>query len=531
MAEGSDRSPPQSKSKAEFSIYQNPAFSAVLTANSLQPPKSTVAIIFAFCVASGATLISVIFRADGSFEKFRLLNLSDSVTRLGVRIFQIFVGLVFAATLSALARISLLRSYRNSYETQLTRRQLGLLGMKQKSTERPVAIGSSKKPSKPTAASYSPEPLVPLRTLANSYTPTRPSRVGAGQWVSTGGKHSSPQPVPSPATPPRLKQSSVSGKGISTEEMLEQFLVDVDKRMTESATKTVTPPPTTGGFGIISPSSVTTPGTTPGATRSTPLRAARMSPGSHQKYSTPPKKGEGELPSPMSMEQTVEALESLGIYPYIEQWRDNLRQWFSSVLLNPLVDKIETSHIQTVLDRGSEICVVITWFTLLYHLTELAEGTCIKNYEFTVGEAYDKVNRKWTPELPTDSHLLSYLFCAFLDHPKWMLHVEPASYSSTQSSKNPLFPEKYVAVVSTVPDIIHTGACILVIGKQNPPIFALYWDKKLQFSLQVRRTALWDAVLLLCHRIQVGYGGIVRGVHLGSSAFSILPILQTDCEE
>lgn len=290
----------------------------------------------------------------------------SSLYILGIvaRIIQISFGLVFAATLSALARISLLRSYRNGYESnqeptiapsrkaidqqaQLTPRQLGLLGMKQKSTERPaVAIGSSKKPSKPAAAAYSPEPLVPLRALASSYTPTRPSRVGAGQWGATGGKPPSPQPVPSPATPPRLKQSLVSGKGISTEEMLEQFLADVDKRMTESATITVTPPPTTGGFGIVSPSSVTTPGTTPGVTRSTPLRAARMSPGSHQKYSTPPKKGEGELPSPMSMEQTVEALESLGVYPYIEQWRDNLRQWFSSVLLNPLVDKIETSHIQ-----------------------------------------------------------------------------------------------------------------------------------------------------------------------------------------
>lgn len=44
------------------------------------------------------------------------------------------------------------------------------------------------------------------------------------------------------------------------------------------------------------------------------------------------------------------------------------------------------------------------------------------------------------------------------------------------------------------------------------------------------RTALWDALLLLCHRIKVGYGGIVRGVHLGSSAFNILPILEVNDE-
>lgn len=127
---------------------------------------------------------------------------------------------------------------------------------------------------------------------------------------------------------------------------------------------------------------------------------------------------------------------------------------------------------------------------------ELAEGTCLKNYEYLGnGEVYDKVNKKWTLELPTDSHLLLYLFCAFLEHPKWMLHMDPSSYASAQSGKNPLFlgflppkerfPEKYVAVVSSVPSVIHPGATVLVVGKQSPPIFALYWDKKLHFSFQV----------------------------------------------
>ena len=120
----------------------------------------------------------------------------------------------------------------------------------------------------------------------------------------------------------------------------------------------------------------------------------------------------------------------------------------------------------------------------------------MKNYEYLgSGEVYDKKNKKWTLELPSDSHLLLYLFCAFLEHPKWMLHVDATSYAGSQSSKNPLFlgvlppkerfPEKYIAVVSTVPSVLHPGACILVVGKQGPPIFALYWDKKLQFSLQV----------------------------------------------
>jgi hypothetical protein len=46
------------------------------------------------------------------------------------------------------------------------------------------------------------------------------------------------------------------------------------------------------------------------------------------------------------MEKAIEAFDHLGVYPQIEQWRDGLRQWFSSVLLNPLLHKIETSHVQ-----------------------------------------------------------------------------------------------------------------------------------------------------------------------------------------
>lgn len=119
----------------------------------------------------------------------------------------------------------------------------------------------------------------------------------------------------------------------------------------------------------------------------------------------------------------------------------------------------------------------------------------MRNYDYLgSAEGYGKGNKKWNPELPTDSHLLLYLFCAFLEHPKWMLHVDPTAYAGTQSSKNPLFlgvlppkerfPEKYVAVVSGAPSVLHPGACILAVGKQSPPVFALYWDKMPQFSLQ-----------------------------------------------
>lgn len=295
---------------------------------------------------------------------------------LFTKILEAAVGLVFVATLSALIRALSLRNTKNALgvvarsisaaspskkpkeqKSLLTERQLGLLGLKPKPTEAAVDAEPVKKPPKSRLIPSS-EPLVPIRKSAFSHTPSRPSRLGSDAQSSGGSKKlavspispsgSLPQYTASPATP-WSRQSSGSAKGIQTEAMLEQFLADVDEKIAESAIKAVTPSPTIRGFGIASPGSVATSATASGATRSTPLRPVRMSPGSHQKYTTPPKKGEGELPPPMSLEQAVEAFESLGVYPQIEWWRDRLRQWFSSNLVNPLLEKIETSHIQVFL--------------------------------------------------------------------------------------------------------------------------------------------------------------------------------------
>lgn len=116
----------------------------------------------------------------------------------------------------------------------------------------------------------------------------------------------------------------------------------------------------------------------------------------------------------------------------------------------------------------------------------------MKRYDF-MGSGGD--SKKPNLELPSDPHLLLYLFCALLEHPQWMLHVDPYAHLNMQTGTNPLFlntlpgnerfSEKHVAVLSNAPGSIPGGACILAVGKQSPPVFALYWDKKLQFSLQV----------------------------------------------
>ncbi|KAG9457544.1 hypothetical protein H6P81_002052 [Aristolochia fimbriata] len=670
-----DKVAPLASKPAKFSVYQNPAFTAALTVKSLYPSRSTFFCIFSVSAASAVAFFAVISRGDTFSYDFRLFHVSSTAAYLLTKALQVIAGVVFFATVCALIRAfslrktsidALLSEFSSKGTSQLTLRQKGLLGFKPQQNRAPETQNGKK------TTKVQSEPLVPVHhhpspasgrvgtdrkklnasggNPAASYTPSK-SPAGSGSSLSLVNASPSQPFDPSGSLPWSKHQRSTPRKEITTEAMLVEFLAEVDEKIAESSAKVgssdhvqITPPPTVRSFGIATPGSAATSAPGSGTTRSTPLRPVRMSPAS-QKFTTPPKKGEGELPAPMSMEQTIQAFENFGIYPHIEHWRDRLRQWFSSVVLNPLVEKIETSHIQVVqaaakvgfsitvnqvgsdpvnskvspgvsaidgtkdwqptfiLDEdgllhqlratllqardglGSPLpssfvqnplqnpllpviqeCLdAITehqrlhalmkgeWVKgLLPHgsvhaeytvqrIQELAEGTCLKNYEYLGnGEVYDKKKKKWTLELPTDSHLLLYLFCAFLEHPKWMLHVDSTSYASAQSSKNPLFlgilppkerfPEKYVAIISSAPSVLHPGACVLAIGKQKPPVFALYWDKKLQFSLQ-GRTALWDAILLLCYRIKVSYGGVLRGLHLGSSALSILPVLHTETED
>eukprot|EP00250_Pteridium_aquilinum_P017111 c23458_g1_i3 orf=864-2675(+) len=478
---------------------------------------------------------------------------------------------------------------------------------------------------------------------------------GDASKVSPGASMQSPpyvcltqsqiSPVDSHLSPWKKHASPHLNDDITSEQKLEEFLADVDDKLVESSVKIptvvqtlLTPPPTLRGVSITTPTSGQAPSS---ASKGTPVRALRISP-SPQKFGPSPRKGEGDLPPPMSLEHAVEAFEKLGVYPQIEQWRDQIRQWFSKDLLNSLVLKIDLSHLQ-VMQAAAKLGISINvspigggksdtagtsqsgvetpaqdWVAtfspdedaLLHQLRvyllqardapptpqpnmypfqqpqvrpvnpaiqecldavsehqrlkalmkgewakgllpqssvradytvqrirELAEGTCVKKYEYlATGEMYDKIAKRWTLELPTDSHLLIYLFCALLEHPNWMLHVDQASQPSIQSANNPIFvtnlphkercPEKHVAVLSVAPPFLHPGACVLAVGKQNPPVFALYWEKKLQFALQ-GRTALWDAVLLFCWQIKTAHGGVVQGINLGSSAFNLLSVFET----
>ncbi|KAH7314715.1 hypothetical protein KP509_21G017500 [Ceratopteris richardii] len=559
----------------------------------------------------------------------------------------------------------------------LTERQqvlLGLSGGKQKvlSTDKLDTSDSSIRHRLPhTRSVASPQQsslLVPVHTPSSSKngraTSSSISSWAGAEWsdankVSPVSKMQSPpyvclaqnqvSPVDTQSSPWTTSASPLMKDDITTEHKLEEFLANVDDRLVESSVKVpatvqqiLTPPPSLRGVNLATPVSGATPSST---SKGTPVRALRISP-SPQKFGPSPRTGDGDLSSPMTPEQTIEAFEKLGVYPQIEQWRDKLRQWFSKDLLNPLVSKIDTSHLQ-VMQAAAKLGISVNvnpvsgskletprtsqtgadisaqdWSSTfsvdedavlhqlqlhllqardaspapqpsvfgsqqvpsrpvipaiqecldavsehqrlkalmkgewakgllpqssvradytVHRIRELAEGTCVKKYEYlATGELYDKIAKRWTLELPTDSHLLLYLFGALLEHPKWMLHIDQTSQPSIQSANNPLFvvhlpnkercPEKHVAILSSAPPFLHAGACVLAVGKQSPPVFALYWEKKLQFALQ-GRTALWDSVLLFCHRIQAAHGSVVQGINLGSSAFNLLPIFEVPEEE
>ncbi|XP_051142505.1 uncharacterized protein LOC127259307 [Andrographis paniculata] len=667
---------------SKFAVYQNPALSAALTSNSLRPSAVTFLYILSVFSASAIALL-ISLNGEHTGVDFGVGFLSQDVACLFYKVTATTACMILLGSFFAFMKAVSQWRNRNGLDVvvsspskgtkemkRLTNRQLGLLGLRSK-LEVDSQESSKKPPKSKTNSPSLSNPLVPLHESVTGSNLL--SRKSGGKSSSGGGNkmHGFSTPSKSPPSPsmylvptasmlspipssslqaspasdqvvttPWTNRRRTFHKGIATEEDLESFLADVDEKIAETASKLGTPS-STNGFGIsTTPNTITSSVSTPG-TRSTPLRPVRMSPGS-QKFTTPPKKGEGDLPSPMSMEESIEAFDRLGIYPHIEQWRDSLRQWFSAIVLNPLLDKIETSHLK-VIEAAAKLNIQITisqvgsdtsntptaanvspidrtddWKPafavdedgLLHHLfatlvqaldasklstnsfqqshqqatpllqecidaitehqrlhalmkgewgkgllpqnsvpadytvqriRKLAEGTCLKNYEYLGnGEVYDKVNKKWTLERPTDSHLLLYLFCAYLEYPKWMLHGDPTSYAGAQASKNPLFlgvlppkerfPEKYVAIISGVPSVLHPGACILAVGKQGPPVFALYWDKKPQGCLQ-GRTALWDSLLLLCYKIRISYDGIVRGMHLGSSALGILPVLEPEMDD
>ncbi|KAL3685531.1 hypothetical protein R1sor_003553 [Riccia sorocarpa] len=691
--------PPSPPPDAKFGVYENAAVASVLSHQTIKrKPWHLPLSLILTCTALSAVW-SVYSRVEKLTSDLVMLGASQTVAEGLIQAALWATIVLFFMTFSALCKVLSLNS---SSDAHLAMSLKAVTGSPLRSFASPTnsTMRTMKSPldasivarQRPPRARQSPgqahsPALVPihhsvlkgkppaspwsgLNGFQNAVKSPAPPNTSTSSTPSLSPYQVTPFPPPpllpaTPATPAPQLQSSPGSKTfwpqyrsrsgrldfgkeeIDTERKLEEFLAEVDEKLAADvsgrpAAGQVTPSPTVQGAVVAQTPSPAPTTSSITSTPRTPMRALRMSPSAPKSGS--PKKGELELPQPMSMEQATEVFKKFGIYPQVEYWRDGLRQWFSEMLLNPLVRKIDSSHLQAM-GAAAQLGLTINvaqvggtkldpasvpaspdgpqqeWLTTIFpdedsqlhqlrahllqardgpasvqnslfglappqervynpliqacldavtehqrlkalmkgewvkgllpqssiradyavqRIRDLAEGTCVKAYEYNPnGEVYDKFSRRWTADLPSDAHLLLYLFCALLEHPQWMLHVDPTSYPSTQSGNNSLFvgslphkerfPEKYIAIISTAPSVLHSGASILAISKTNPPVLALYWDKKLQFSFQ-GRSALWDAVLLLCYRVKIAHGGVVRGVNLGSPAFNLLAVLDPSPE-
>ncbi|CAI5985146.1 unnamed protein product [Closterium sp. NIES-65] len=178
----------------------------------------------------------------------------------------------------------------------------------------------------------------------------------------------------------------------------------------------------------------------------------------------------------------------------------------------------------------------------------------------------------WTSDLPTDAHLLAYLFAAHLSHPHWLddylqsplpqqqqqqqvsataatMPATAASFaaqnplvvggslprdilvllSSSSSSQSPsaLLGGRFTAIVGSIPPAnvrVPPGADVLVITRDAPPVFVLFWEGQPSFCLQ-GRFALWDAVLLLCLGVHLHQGGVIGDVSLSSPSMALSTVM------
>ncbi|GAQ92300.1 hypothetical protein KFL_009710020 [Klebsormidium nitens] len=173
-------------------------------------------------------------------------------------------------------------------------------------------------------------------------------------------------------------------------------------------------------------------------------------------------------------------------------------------------------------------------------IRELAEGACVRRFDWSGGGDVIPGQQPWTAaaNLPSDAHLLFYLFTAFLEFPGWSLHQEPLTGPGHQGgfffmgdipSRH---PEQFVAILQPPLSaelrafVRQPKATVVLVGKQSPaPVFYLLWGGKFQFVLQ-GRTAIWDVIALLTYRLRQSHEGAIRGISLNSSTIDLPPVIQ-----
>eukprot|EP00252_Welwitschia_mirabilis_P024491 TRINITY_DN7296_c0_g1_i1.p1 TRINITY_DN7296_c0_g1~~TRINITY_DN7296_c0_g1_i1.p1 ORF type:complete len:362 (+),score=57.53 TRINITY_DN7296_c0_g1_i1:144-1229(+) len=341
-------------SKEKFKVYQNPVLAHALYARSVRPSLLAFVAVTAISLASAVAFVYVIIEEGRVMEVVASNDMLQFLEYEIAKAIQIMVGVLFAAAMTAFFRALFLQKKADSvlYSSKfhpkcsnatLTEHQQELLGFSKKdldyletmfgfdsgsrAKQRPKTSKQALSPSKSVLAPVRHRPI-PEKSHDMPSPLSSVSELGfAADQTNNNEKQES--------SPWSKDGFSYLKDEISTEEKLEEFLADVEEKLMESANEA------RAQRASASPQASTSTGS-----RITPIRPVRVSP-TQNRFSSPPK-GEGNLPAPMTMEQSIQAFKNLGLYPQIEDWRDKLRQWFSEYLLNPLVQKIENSHLQEI---------------------------------------------------------------------------------------------------------------------------------------------------------------------------------------
>ena len=178
-------------------------------------------------------------------------------------------------------------------------------------------------------------------------------------------------------------------------------------------------------------------------------------------------------------------------------------------------------------------------------ILELAEGTCVANFSYASGGEW--AGEPWSRELPDDSQLLCYLFCAFLEVPGWVFAADgrattggssggmPAAATAGRGGSARLYfaqappphVERYSAVLtSRPPGSVGEGACTVVMPSSVPPVFIVVTAGDVSHAFGGHGGMFRALVLMLLHAYKKNEGSL-GATRMGAAAVALDSIFNT----
>ncbi|KAK9805074.1 hypothetical protein WJX73_000434 [Symbiochloris irregularis] len=151
---------------------------------------------------------------------------------------------------------------------------------------------------------------------------------------------------------------------------------------------------------------------------------------------------------------------------------------------------------------------------IISRLRDLGKGSCLQAYVWNGGGEWG--GRPWTPDLPTDSALLLYTFCAYLQSPRWRFSLdEPMGAGTTPLLFGALPirpPDSFDGVLVVRPTSFPSaGNAVLALHvASRHPHFTLVMSGDITTTL-CSYVGLFHTLLLFMQHARLERGGIVGG--------------------